>query len=90
MHRRVTKVGCVISNRMDKTVTVAVDYVTYHPLYKKLIRRKTKFKAHDESNNCQVGDTVMIAETRPLSKTKRWRVVETLTGFKGEETELKS
>lgn len=88
VHRRKTKVGYVISNRMDKTVTVAVKYLTHHRLYKKLIRRQTKFKAHDESNSCQVGDKVTIVETRPLSKTKRWRVVEVLVTPQGRETEL--
>jgi small subunit ribosomal protein S17 len=88
VHRRKAKVGYVTSNRMDKTVTVAVKYLTRHRLYKKLIRRQTKFKAHDESNSCQVGDKVAIVETRPLSKTKRWRVVEVLVTSQGRETEL--
>ncbi len=83
MHRHKTKIGCVTSDRMDKTVTVAVEHVTHHPLYKKLIRRKVKFKAHDENNNCRVGDKVKIVEAPPLSKTKRWQIVEILTSPEG-------
>ncbi len=76
--RRKTRVGRVISDKMDKTVVVAVERLEQHPLYKKTIRRTTKFKAHDENNECRVGDQVQIMETRPLSKDKRWRVVAVL------------
>jgi small subunit ribosomal protein S17 len=76
------KTGKVISNKMDKTVVVTVQSYRPHPIYKKKIRRITKFKAHDEQNTCNVGDMVRIEETRPLSKEKRWRVVEILS--KGE------
>ncbi|HHN64136.1 MAG TPA: 30S ribosomal protein S17 [Nitrospirae bacterium] len=71
-------VGKVVSDKMDKTVTVAVTRLQKHPLYKKYIKRITKFKAHDEGNVCRVGDTVKIIESRPLSKTKRWVVIEVL------------
>jgi small subunit ribosomal protein S17 len=73
---RKERVGIVISDKMDKTITVQVDWVSHHPVYKKLMRRATKFKAHDEKNSAKVGDTVKIQETRPLSKTKRWALVE--------------
>jgi len=69
-------IGKVISNRMDKTIVVAVTRLFQHPVYKKTVKRVTRFKAHDENNKCQVGDTVKIIETRPLSKEKRWTVVE--------------
>lgn len=75
---RKEKVGRVVSNKMDKTVVVAVDYLRPHPLYRKTVRMTNKFYAHDEDNACQIGDTVRIQETRPLSKLKRWRVVEIL------------
>ncbi|ABY35587.1 MULTISPECIES: 30S ribosomal protein S17 [Chloroflexus] len=81
--RKTTKVGRVVSDKMNKTVVVAVDYLKPHPLYRKIIRRTKKFHAHDEENVCKVGDTVRIEETRPLSRTKRWRVVEILK--RGEE-----
>lgn len=68
--------GKVISNRMDKTIVVAVTRLFQHPIYKKTVKRVTKFKAHDENNKCQVGDMVKIIETRPLSKEKRWTVIE--------------
>lgn len=74
--RRKLRVGKVTSSAMDKTITVAVERVVQHALYKKNIKRTKKFKAHDEQNTCQVGDVVRIEETRPLSKTKRWRLVE--------------
>jgi small subunit ribosomal protein S17 len=74
--RRKERVGVVTSTAMDKTVTVSVERVIQHALYKKNIKRTKKFKAHDEANACQIGDTVRIEETRPLSKTKRWRLVE--------------
>ena len=72
---RKTRVGRVISDKMEKTVVVAVERLERHRLYKKTIRRTTKFKAHDENNECRIGDQVQIMETRPLSKDKRWRVV---------------
>ena len=73
---RKTRTGIVVSDKMDKTVVVAVKDSVRHPVYKKIIKRTVKFKAHDEANTCGVGDTVRIMETRPLSKDKRWRVVE--------------
>jgi small subunit ribosomal protein S17 len=73
---RKTRIGVVVSNKMDKTAVVAVERQIQHPVYKKFIKRTTKFKAHDLNNECQIGDTVRIMETRPLSKTKRWRIVE--------------
>jgi len=76
--RRKTRVGVVVSDKMDKTVVVAVRDTSRHHLYGKIIRRTTKFKAHDASNACGIGDRVMITETRPLSKTKRWRVQQIL------------
>jgi small subunit ribosomal protein S17 len=75
---RLTKVGRVVSDKMDKTVVVSVDYVRRHPIYHKTIRRSSKFKAHDEQNQCKTGDLVLIEETRPLSKTKRWVVRQIL------------
>ncbi len=68
--------GTVVSNKMDKTVVVAVTRLFQHPVYKKTVKRVTKFKAHDEQNKCQIGDTVKIIETKPLSKEKRWLVIE--------------
>lgn len=73
---RKTRVGTVVSDKMDKTVVVAIVDSVKHPLYKKIIKKTVKFKAHDEHNACGVGDKVEIMETRPLSKDKRWRVVE--------------
>ncbi len=70
--------GRIISNRMDKTVVVAVTRRFTHPVYKKTVKKVTKFKAHDEANECKVGDIVKIIETRPLSKDKRWKVIELL------------
>jgi len=67
-------VGRVISNKMDKTVIVQAERLVKHSLYKKFVRRRSKFAAHDEGNNCQIGDKVIITESKPLSKTKRWRV----------------
>ena len=81
--RRLFKVGRVVSDKMDKTVVVAVDYLKPHPLYRKIIRKTNKFHAHDATNQCHVGDVVRIGETRPLSKTKRWEVVEVVQ--RGEE-----
>ncbi len=73
---RKVRVGRVVSDKMDKTVTVTVESLVRHPLYKKTIKRTSKFKAHDAENQCTAGDVVRITETRPLSKDKRWRVVE--------------
>jgi small subunit ribosomal protein S17 len=70
------RVGVVTSNKMDKTVTVAIERTVRHPLYNKTIKRTSKFKAHDEENTCQIGDVVRIEETRPMSKTKNWRLLE--------------
>ncbi|MFV9506535.1 MAG: 30S ribosomal protein S17 [Oscillochloridaceae bacterium umkhey_bin13] len=81
--RKTQKVGRVVSNKMEKTVVVAVDYLKPHPLYRKIIRKTSKFHAHDEENACQIGDVVRIEETRPLSRTKRWRVTEIVK--RGEE-----
>jgi len=74
--QRKTKVGRVVSDKMDKTIVVSVERLTRHRLYKRVIRLTTKFKAHDEANEAHVGDTVLIEESRPLSATKRWRLVE--------------
>ncbi len=74
--RKQVKVGRVVSDKMDKTVVVAVDYLKPHPLYRKIIRKTNKFHAHDEENACRIGDLVRIEESRPLSKLKRWRVIE--------------
>lgn len=73
---RKTRIGRVVSDKMDKTIVVAIEDSYRHPLYKKIIRRTVKFKAHDENNECRIGDRVMIMETRPLSKDKRWRLVQ--------------
>ncbi|NLX69659.1 MAG: 30S ribosomal protein S17 [Clostridiales bacterium] len=74
--RRKVRVGTVVSDKMDKTVVVAVETLVKHKLYGKFVKRTKKFKAHDENNECRIGDKVRIMETRPLSKDKRWRVVE--------------
>jgi small subunit ribosomal protein S17 len=73
--KRRAKVGRVVSDKMDKTIVVSVERLTRHPLYKRVIRLTTKFKAHDEGNEARIGDTVRIEESRPLSATKRWRLV---------------
>ena len=73
---RKTRNGKVVSNKMDKTIVVAVEDHVKHPLYKKIVKRTYKLKAHDEKNECGIGDTVKVMETRPLSKDKRWRLVE--------------
>ena len=73
---RKTRVGRVVSDKMDKTIVVAVEDSVQHPLYNKIIKRTYKLKAHDDKNECGVGDTVKVMETRPLSKDKRWRLVE--------------
>ena len=85
--KRKTRIGHVVSNKMDRTVVVAVETVKRHPLYKKTFKRVTRYKAHDEANKCTSGDRVRILETRPLSGQKRWRVVEVIT--KGEVVEVK-
>lgn len=74
--RRKTRVGKVISDKMDKTIVVAIADNKKHPLYNKVVKTTYKLKAHDEENTCKIGDTVKVAETRPLSKDKRWRLVE--------------
>ena len=73
---RKERIGVVFSNKMDKTITVAVKWKEKHPIYGKFVNKTKKFHAHDEKNDCNIGDTVRIMETRPLSKSKRWRVVE--------------
>ena len=73
---RKTKIGEVISDKMDKTIVVAVGTTVKHPLYNKIVKRTYKLKAHDENNECKIGDKVKVMETRPLSKDKRWRLVE--------------
>ncbi len=85
--KRKTRIGYVVSNKMDKTVVVAVETAKRHPLYKKTFKRVTRYKAHDEANKCTPGDRVRMLETRPLSRQKRWRVVEVIT--KGEVVEVK-
>ena len=72
---RKTRIGKVVSDKMDKTIVVAVENHVKHPLYKKIVKRTYKLKAHDENNECNIGDTVKVMETRPLSKDKRWRLV---------------
>ncbi len=79
---RKTRMGRVVSNKMDKTIVVAVETQVAHPLYKKRVRQTTKFKAHDANNECRIGDVVRVMETRPLSKDKRWRLVEIVTKAK--------
>jgi small subunit ribosomal protein S17 len=73
---RKTRVGVVVSDKMDKTAVVAIKTKVRHPLYGKIVNRTTKFKAHDEENRCGIGDTVLIMETRQISKDKRWRIVD--------------
>jgi len=75
-NNRKTRIGKVVSDKMDKTIVVAIETLVRHPLYGKSIKRTTRFKAHDENNECKIGDKVEIMETRPLSKDKRWRLVE--------------
>ena len=76
--RRKTRVGRVVSDKMDKTVVVAIEKKVMHPVYKKFVRHRVKYKVHDEHNECRVGDEVLIEETRPMSKDKRWRLKQTL------------
>ena len=85
--KRKSRVGRVVSNKMDKTAVVAVETRRHHPIYKKTVRRITRYKAHDEMNECQLGDTVRLEETRPLSKEKRWRVAEIV--IKAEQLEIR-
>lgn len=73
---RKTRIGVVTSNKMEKSITVAVERKVKHPIYGKFVKKTTKFHAHDDKNECSIGDTVKIMESRPLSKTKRWRLVE--------------
>jgi small subunit ribosomal protein S17 len=79
---RKTKIGVVSSNKMEKSITVNVERKVKHPLYGKFVKKSTKFHAHDEKNECSIGDTVKIMETRPMSKTKRWRLVEVVEKVK--------
>jgi small subunit ribosomal protein S17 len=79
---RKTKLGIVSSNKMDKTITVNVERKVKHPIYGKFLKKTTKFHAHDEKNECSIGDTVKIMEARPMSKTKRWRLVEVVEKVK--------
>ena len=79
---RETRTGKVVSNKMDKTIVVAVENHVRHPLYNKIVKRTYKLKAHDENNECNIGDTVKVMETRPLSKDKRWRLVEVVEKVK--------
>lgn len=83
--KRRTKVGHVVSDKMDKTVVVSVERLRRHPVYKRVVRLSSKFQAHDEENAAHVGDTVRIEESRPLSRAKRWRVVEVIARGSGEE-----
>ena len=77
-HLRKTRVGKVVSNKMDKTIVVAVENHVKHPLYNKIVKRTYKLKAHDEENTCNIGDIVKVMETKPISKDKRWRLVEVM------------
>jgi small subunit ribosomal protein S17 len=88
--KRKTKVGRVVSDKMDKTIVVSVERLARHPLYKRVVRLTTKFKAHDELNDAHTGDTVMIEESRPLSATKRWRLIEVVAraGTHGNTSEI--
>ena len=79
---RKTRVGKVVSNKIDKTIVVAIEDHVKHPLYKKIVKRTYKLKAHDENKECNIGDTVKVMETRPLSKDKRWRLVEVVERVK--------
>ena len=79
---RKTRIGVVVSNKMDKTIVVEIKTKVKHPLYKKTVNQTKKLKAHDENNTCNIGDTVKVMETRPLSKDKRWRLVEVVEAAK--------
>ncbi len=85
---RRTKIGRVTSNKMDKTIVVAVEMVTRHRLYGRTLRRSRSFKAHDEQNRCQIGDTVIIAESRPISKDKHWTLQQIVRRGTGEPVEI--
>jgi small subunit ribosomal protein S17 len=87
MGRRKQFIGTVVSDKMDKTVVVMVETLVKHPLYEKFVRRRKKYMAHDENNECRIGDKVLIEETRPLSRRKRWRVKQILERAKVLETE---
>jgi small subunit ribosomal protein S17 len=87
--RRKVLLGEVVSNRMQKTITVRVERRLRHPIYERVVKRSKKFHAHDENNQCQIGDQVRIIETRPLSKTKRWRLLEIVRRQVGATTESK-
>lgn len=76
-----TRVGTIVNNKMDKTVTVSIERLVEHPLYRKVVRKRKKVLAHDENNNCRIGDKVRIFETRPLSRRKRWKVDEIIERF---------
>jgi len=89
LEKRKVREGLVVSNKMAKTVVVAVETRKVHPLYKKAVRRTKKYKAHDENSACKIGDKVIIVETRPLSKEKRWRVTEIVSTEKMVETKPK-
>lgn len=80
--RRKTRIGLVVSNKMDKTITITVERKVKHPIYGKFLKKTTKFMAHDEKNECSIGDIVKIMETRPLSKNKCWRLVEVVEKVK--------
>lgn len=79
---RKTRIGLVVSNKMDKTISVSIERKVAHPVYKKYFKKTTKLMAHDEKNECRIGDKVKIMETRPLSKKKRWRLVEVVEKVK--------
>lgn len=79
---RKERIGVVVSNKMDKSITIAVESKVKHPMYGKFIKKTSKFMAHDETNDCNIGDTVKIMETRPLSKNKNWRLVEVIERVK--------
>jgi small subunit ribosomal protein S17 len=79
---RKTRMGKVVSDKMDKTIVVAIEDFVKHPLYKKVVKRTARFKAHDENNECKIGDKVLITETRPISKDKRWRLTQIIEKVK--------
>ena len=88
-NKRKVRVGWVVSDKMDKTIVVEVQRLVRHPKYRKVMKRSTKLYAHDNKNQCQIGDKVKVMETRPLSKLKRWRLVEILEKGSGLEVEIK-
>jgi small subunit ribosomal protein S17 len=79
---RKTRMGKVVSDKMDKTIVVAIEHLVKHPLYKKVVKNTVRFKAHDENNECNIGDKVLITETRPISKDKRWRLTKIIQKVK--------